>query len=94
MDISLTPQLKELVDKKVASGRYNSASEVIREARIFEEQDRLREIRLKALKEEFALGLDQLKRGESSLLERDTFKEIQAKGRKMLSLAKGKTTGV
>ena len=47
MNVSLTPQLEELVQKKVASGLYNSASEVIREAlRLLEEQDRLRAMRL------------------------------------------------
>lgn len=32
MNVSLTPQLEELVHKKVDSGRYISASEVVREA--------------------------------------------------------------
>ncbi|MGE0870657.1 MAG: type II toxin-antitoxin system ParD family antitoxin [Kofleriaceae bacterium] len=32
LTISLTPELKELVDSKVRSGRYGNASEVIREA--------------------------------------------------------------
>lgn len=32
LNVSLTPQLEELVRQKVTSGRYNSASEVIREA--------------------------------------------------------------
>ena len=32
MNVSLTPQLEDLVRQKVDSGRYNSASEVVREA--------------------------------------------------------------
>ena len=32
MNISLTPELDEAVKRKVASGLYNNASEVIREA--------------------------------------------------------------
>ena len=32
MNVNLTPQLEEMVRRKVASGLYNSASEVIREA--------------------------------------------------------------
>ena len=32
MNVSLTPDLEELVHKKVESGRYTSASEVVREA--------------------------------------------------------------
>ena len=31
MNISLTPELEELIHQKVASGLYHSASEVIRE---------------------------------------------------------------
>jgi len=32
MNISLTPELQALVQRKVASGLYNNASEVVREA--------------------------------------------------------------
>ena len=32
MNVNLTPQLEDMVRKKVASGLYNSASEVVREA--------------------------------------------------------------
>ncbi len=43
MNVSLTPELEKLVADKVGSGRYNSASEVVREAlRLLEEQDQLR----------------------------------------------------
>ena len=39
LNINLTPQLEKLVRQKVESGRYNSASEVVREAlRLMEEQ--------------------------------------------------------
>jgi len=31
MNVSLTPELEKLVESKVQSGRYQSASEVIRE---------------------------------------------------------------
>src|SRR6266436_1209545 len=40
LNVNLTPQLEELVRRKVSSGRYNSASEVVREAlRIMEAHD-------------------------------------------------------
>jgi putative addiction module CopG family antidote len=32
MNVSLTPELEKFVSAKVESGRYNSASEVVREA--------------------------------------------------------------
>jgi antitoxin ParD1/3/4 len=40
MNIHLTRELEQLVQNKVQSGRYNSASEVVREAlRLMEERD-------------------------------------------------------
>lgn len=40
MNVSLTPRLEEIVRRKVASGLYNNASEVIREAlRLLVERD-------------------------------------------------------
>ena len=47
MNISLTPELEQMVDDKVKSGRYASASEVIREGlRLLEEQEQLKQQRL------------------------------------------------
>jgi antitoxin ParD1/3/4 len=41
MNVSITPELEQLVADTVASGRYGSASEVVRAAlRLFEEQER------------------------------------------------------
>lgn len=58
MNISLTKELEALVLQKVRSGRYLSASEVVREAlRLLEERDRLNEARLKELRSEIRQGL-------------------------------------
>ena len=46
MNVSLTPELEKLVSTKVASGRYNSASEVVREALRRMEEDDQRALRL------------------------------------------------
>jgi len=65
MNVSLTPELEKLVEKKVKSGRYQSASEVIREGlRLIEDQDRLRELRLEETRQKIQTGLDQLVRGQ------------------------------
>ena len=65
MNVSLTPELEKLVEEKVKSGRYQSASEVIREGlRLIEDQDRLRELRLEEVRKKIHTGLDQLNRGE------------------------------
>lgn len=59
MHVSLTPQLEDLVKRKVESGRYHSSSEVIREAlRLLEERDRFQEMKFEALRREIQAGLD------------------------------------
>ena len=65
MNVSLTPELEKLVENKVKSGRYQSASEVIREGlRLLDEQDQVRETRLQEVRRKIRTGLDQLDRGE------------------------------
>ncbi len=65
MNVSLTPELEKLVNDKVKSGQYTSASEVVREGlRLIQEQDELRRIKLQALRRDIAQGIEQLDRGE------------------------------
>jgi antitoxin ParD1/3/4 len=65
MNVSLTPELEKLVTRKVQSGLYQSASEVIREGlRLLEDQDRLRELHLAEVRKKIQAGLNQLDRGE------------------------------
>jgi antitoxin ParD1/3/4 len=65
MNVSLTPKLEKLVTRKVESGLYQSASEVIREGlRLLEDQDRLRKIKFADVRKKIQAGLDELDRGE------------------------------
>lgn len=65
MNVSLTPELENLVNEKVKSGLYNSASEVIRESlRLLQEQDMLKEIRRNELRREIMIGVEQIRTGE------------------------------
>ncbi|MBN3926785.1 type II toxin-antitoxin system ParD family antitoxin [Nostoc sp. NMS4] len=65
MNISLTPELEQLVKDKVSSGRYHSVSEVMGEAlRLLDERDRLQEKRLAELKAKIQEGIEELERGE------------------------------
>lgn len=80
MNINLTPQLEELVRQKVSSGRYTSASEVVREAlRLMEEQDRLRAIKLDQLRRDIRDGL------ESGPANSWNVEEMKSAGRKHLA---------
>lgn len=77
MNVNLTPHLEDMVRKKVASGLYNSASEVVREAlRLMEEQDRMQEIKLERLRQDISDGLNS---GDPTLWDPD---EIKREGRK------------
>lgn len=65
MNVSLTPELEKFVQQKVKTGRYLSASEVIREAlRLLEERDIQRLMRIEKLRQEVAVGIEQSDRGE------------------------------
>jgi antitoxin ParD1/3/4 len=70
MNISLPEPLKDFVDGQIASGRYSSASEYVREL-IREDEKRKAEERLEALLLE---GLS----GDESKLTRRDFAEIRA----------------
>ncbi len=93
MNVSLTPRLEKLVRKKVASGMYNSASEVVREAlRLLQQHDRLRDLRLKELRKEIQVGDRQLKRGACESFDEDglsdLFDGVRAAGREALRRSK------
>jgi antitoxin ParD1/3/4 len=65
MNVHLTPELEQLVHNRVQTGRYNSASEVVREAlRLLEEHDHLRQVRLDEMRLKIQEGWDSLRRGE------------------------------
>lgn len=83
MNVSLTSELEKYVKAKVATGMYNSVSEVMREAlRLMEERDAMQAARLEALKQDISKGLDSLEREGSKPLDIDA---IKAKGRAKLA---------
>jgi len=63
MNVSLTPELERFVNGKVQSGRYNSASEVVREAlRLLEQHEQARTAQLGEFNNELARRLAALDR--------------------------------
>ena len=83
MNVSLTPQLEEAIKRKVATGRYGNASEVVREAlRLMEERDRYHELRA-----EVAAGFEQIERGDTAPMDMEDIKraarEAARQGRKV-----------
>jgi antitoxin ParD1/3/4 len=67
MNVSLTRELEQFVQAKVESGRYNSASEVVREAlRLLENHEQARAAQLAEFNQELGRRLASLDRGESA----------------------------
>jgi antitoxin ParD1/3/4 len=73
VNVSLTPELEQFIQAKVKSGRYLSASEVVREAlRLLEERDRVREAQIETFRKEAAIineQSDRILRAENSIQE-------------------------
>lgn len=70
MNVSLTSELERFVSAKVESGRYNSASEVVREAlRLLEEHDQARAAQLTGFNQELGRRLETLDKGQRVLPE-------------------------
>jgi len=65
MNVSLTPELEKLVQAKIESGRFRSASEVVEKAlRLLEQQEIDRETALKELHARMDQALEEADRGE------------------------------
>ncbi len=65
MDIHLTPELEQLVESKLKSGHYSSASDVVREAlRLLEQRDEIFTLRKEEFREQIEEGWQSAKRGE------------------------------
>lgn len=85
LNVNLTPQLEEMVRTKVASGLYNSASEVVREAlRLMERDDQVRAATLSQLRRDIQEGLDSGPAGELDV------EDIKRRGRELLAAQKVK----
>ena len=88
MNVSLTAELERMVADRVESGRYASASEVIREAlRLLEERDRLA-----ALRRDIEAGIADLDRGRSRPFDKIAIARIKRAGRARLEREQSRRT--
>jgi antitoxin ParD1/3/4 len=73
MNVSLTPELERLVNEKVESGLYQTASEVVREAlRLLKDRDQARD----QLRADVQAGFDQLTRGEGRMYDKTSGRQL------------------
>ena len=65
MDVTLTPELEQIISDKVKSGDYSSPAEVVGEGlRLLKERDEFNRIRLEELRRDIGLGIQQADAGE------------------------------
>jgi antitoxin ParD1/3/4 len=93
MNINLGTQWEEFISAYVHSGRYLSASEVVREGlRLLQEHEQFRQIRLEQLRKEVDKGVEQLDRGECIEFDdhglKRHFDDVKARGRQRLAKEK------
>jgi antitoxin ParD1/3/4 len=86
MHVALTPDLEKLVASHVASGDYQSAAEVVRDALLLlDEQKRFAAMRREELRRDIAVGVDQADQGECTPFDTQALEGIKAEGRKRVA---------
>jgi len=91
VNVSLTPELERLVNQKVSSGMYQTASEVIREGlRLLVERD----LSLKSLRSDIRAGFAAVERGEYTDYDAASIKtlgrRVTSRGRRRLAAERAK----
>lgn len=93
MNVHLGETFDKFVADLIASGLYQSQSEVIREGlRLLKEREDLRKLRLEELRKDVRHGFEQIERGEYTTYSsaKELSDEIKAEGRKMAAQRKNK----
>lgn len=89
-NINLTQHFDKFVETEVSSGRYGSASEVVREGlRLMESRKREEQAKLRWLRGAVKEGLDEIERGEGR-----TFESVEALNRRVDELARAASAAV
>lgn len=88
IQLNLTPEIEEFIDRQVTAGKYNSTAELVEAAvanLMFETVIDLPPDELEELRAEIAVGLAQANRGELKTWDPH---EIRDEGRKLLAASK------
>ena len=82
MTVDLTPELEQLVNKKIEAGGYGSATEVVGEAlRLMHERDEFLALHGQEIRERIAEGYASLEKGEGIDGE-EAFRELDERHRR------------
>ena len=85
MNVSLTPELDEWINRKVQSGLYKSSSEVIRDSlRLLRAQEEQRMAMVKDLRQELLVGINQLDSNKTVDFDPKLIKTIKESGRQRI----------
>jgi antitoxin ParD1/3/4 len=83
MDVTLTPELEQIISDKVKSGDYALPAEVVVEGlRLLKERDELNTIRLEELRRDIGLGIEQAEAGKLVPAE-EVFKAIRKRNKQV-----------
>lgn len=93
MKVSLTPRLDKFIKDRIKDGRYDSPSEVVRDALLLlEDHEYLRKKKLDRLRADVKKGLDDLRQGRYKKYDREGLKRLfentKSRGRKRLAALK------
>jgi len=82
VNVSLTPELDKWINEKVASGLYQSSSELIREGlRFLMVREEQRQAMIAESRQDLLIGVTQLDNGKSQDLDEELVKSIKKKAR-------------
>ncbi len=91
MNVSLTPKLERWISSKVKEGKYQTASEVVREAvRQLADREQRRKLALQRLRREIDIGLEDIRKGRTGPLD---IQQIKAEARRELASRRLKRVG-
>jgi antitoxin ParD1/3/4 len=93
MNVSLTPELEQVVYEKISSGLYQTANDVVREGlRLLIERDQ----RAESLRRDIRVGFDAVARGECADFDATTIHKladrVKSRGRKRLAAERAKSS--
>ena len=84
--IQLTPEIEDLINQQVKTGKYQDDLAVIQEGlRLLAERERNNQKRIEELKQEVIIGVEELRRGET-LDGRQVIKRLKAKNTQSMDI--------